>query len=124
MTAVIKDPGLEFRRLVSRTGWTQAQIADSLGLSQASVSQWASKGVPAGRALELARLLSVPIEDVEVAVYLPPRPRKRQRAPYRVIEMEGSEAAKERLVSLLNESSMPTSDLELLIALVQRMNGH
>ena len=118
----MQDTGLEFRRLVSRCGWTQAIIASELGISQASVSGWAAKGVPASRALELSKLLDVPIEQVEPAIYRPKPSKPRPRSPYAMLAMEGDREAKMRLTSLISQSTLARDDINLLLNLTERLS--
>lgn len=118
----MKDPGLEFRRLISRCGWTQAIIAHELGISQASLSGWAAKGCPASRALELARLLSVPIEEVEPAVYRPKTRVKRPRSPYSTLAFEGIEDATDALIMSIRSARLTKDDVQLLSTLTERLS--
>jgi DNA-binding transcriptional regulator YdaS (Cro superfamily) len=118
----MKDPGLEFRRLISRAGYTQSIIAYELGISQASLSGWAAKGCPASRALELSRLLSVPIEEVEPAVYRPKTRVKRPRAPYSTLAFEGIEEAVDALILSIRNARLTKDDVQLLSTLTERLS--
>ena len=118
----MKDPGLEFRRLISRHGWTQAIIAHELGISQASLSGWAAKGCPASRALELARLLDVPIDDVEPAIYRPKARKPRPRSPYSTLAFEGIEDATDALIMSIRNARLTKDDVQLLSTLTERLS--
>jgi transcriptional regulator with XRE-family HTH domain len=118
----MKDPGLEFRRLISRTGWTQAIIAHELGISQASLSAWAAKGCPASRALELARLLDVDIDQVEACIYRPKTRVKRPRAPYSTLAFEGIEDATDALIMSIRNARLTKDDVQLLSTLTERLS--
>ena len=118
----MRDPGLEFRRLISRTGWTQAIIAHELGISQASLSQWAAKGCPASRAIELARLLEVDIEKIEPCIYRPAPKKPRPRAPYSTLAFEGIEEATEALILRIRNARLTKYDLQLLSTLTDRLS--
>lgn len=118
----MKDPGLEFRRLISRTGWTQAIIAHELGISQASLSGWAAKGCPASRALELARLLDVPIDDVEPTIYRPKTRKPRPRSAYSTLAFDGIEDAVDALIMSIRNARLTKDDVQLLCALTDRLS--
>lgn len=118
----MKDPGLEFRRLISRTGWTQAIIAHELGISQASLSAWAAKGCPASRALELARLLEVDIEQIEPAIYRPKARKPRPRAPYSTLAFDGIEDAIDALIMSIRNARLTKDDVQLLTTLTERLS--
>jgi transcriptional regulator with XRE-family HTH domain len=118
----MKDAGLEFRRLISRSGWTQALIAHELGISQASLSGWAAKGCPASRALELSRLLDVPIDDVEPCIYRPKATVKRPRAPYSTLAFDGIEDAVDALILAIRNARLTKDDVQLLSTLVDRLS--
>ena len=68
----MKDAGFEFRSIMHKSGWTQSQVADELGVSTAAVNQWAKRGIPAARAIDIANLTQAPLEVCEGAVYQPP----------------------------------------------------
>lgn len=118
----MKDPGLEFRRLISRAGWSQALIAHELGISQASLSGWAAKGCPASRALELARLLDVPIDDIEPAIYRPKARKPRPRSAYNTLAFEGIEDATEALIMSIRNARLTKDDVQLLSTLTERLS--
>ena len=118
----MRDPGLEFRRLISRHGWTQAIIAHELGISQASLSGWAAKGAPASRALELARLLDVPIDEVEPCIYRPKARKPRPRSPYSTLQFDGVEAATDELVLQIRNARLTKDDIQLIGALTERLS--
>jgi len=118
----MRDPGLEFRRLISRHGWTQAIIAHELGISQASLSGWAAKGCPASRALELARLLDVPIDDVEPAIYRPKARKPRPRSPYSTLAFENVEDATDALILQIQSARLTKHDIQLLSTLTERLS--
>ena len=118
----MRDPGLEFRRLISRTGWTQAIIAHELGISQASLSGWAAKGCPASRALELARLLDVSIDDVEPAIYRPKARKQRPRASYSTLAFEGIEDATDALIMSIRNARLTKDDVQILSTLTERLS--
>jgi len=118
----MRDPGLEFRRLISRCGWTQSIIAHELGISQASLSAWAAKGCPASRALELARLLDVDIEQIEPCVYRPKTRVKRPRAPYSTLAFEGIEEATDALILSIRNARLTKNDLQLISTLTERLS--
>ena len=114
--------GLEFRRLMHSKGWTASQIAQEFGISQASLSQWSTKGCPASRALELARLLDVGIGEVEPCIYQPKPKKPRPRAPYQMIAFEGAEKAKQVLIDRIKAAPLSKDDLQTLDALVLRLS--
>ena len=118
----MKDPGLEFRRLISRAGWSQALIAHELGISQASLSGWAAKGCPASRALELARLLDVDIDQIEPCIYRPKTRVKRSRAPYSTLQFEGIEDATDALIMSIRNARLTKDDVQLLSTLTERLS--
>ncbi len=118
----MKDAGLEFRRLISRSGWTQALIAHELGISQASLSGWAAKGCPASRALELARLLGVDIEQIEPCIYRPAPRKPRPRAPYSTLAFEGIEEATDELIMSIRNARLTKDDVQLLSTLTERLS--
>jgi len=118
----MRDPGLEFRRLISRHGWTQAIIAHELGISQASLSGWAAKGAPASRALELARLLDVPIDDVEPCIYRPKARKPRPRSPYSTLQFDGVEDATDALIMSIRDARLTKHDIQILSTLTERLS--
>ena len=118
----MNDPGLNFRRLISRAGWSQALIAHELSISQASLSGWASRGCPASRALELARLLDVPIDDVELAIYRPKARKPRPRSPYSTLQFDGVEDATDALILTIKDARLTKDDVQLLSTLTERLS--
>jgi transcriptional regulator with XRE-family HTH domain len=117
----MNDAGFEFRRVLHMSKWTQSDVAMELGVSTAAVNQWAKRGIPAGRVIDIQRLTEAPLADVEAAVYNPPpkRPTPRYDRGYQSYAKSGE--SREVLLRVLDEWVLQDEDIKLVTAMVKRL---
>ncbi|MEL0325436.1 MAG: helix-turn-helix transcriptional regulator [Burkholderiaceae bacterium] len=118
----MSQEGIGFKRLLVHSGVSQSDVAQHFNVSQASVSQWANKGIPGARLLELSRLLDVPPSEVEKCVYQPRMNTSRRRTDYRLRALDGSAYEKEQLINELQNHDFTTADLHLIRRMVERLS--
>lgn len=117
----MNDAGFEFRRVLHMSKWTQSDVAMELGVSTAAVNQWAKRGIPAGRVIDIQRLTEAPLADVEACVYNPPpkRPTPRYDRGYQSYANAGE--SREVLLRVLDEWVLQDEDMKLVTAMVKRL---
>jgi DNA-binding transcriptional regulator YdaS (Cro superfamily) len=62
-------PNNRLEKVLASSKYTQASLAERLGISRQSVSYWCDIGVPANRVPEVARLLKVEPRALRPDVY-------------------------------------------------------
>ena len=117
----MSDAGFELRSIMHKSGWTQSQIADELGVSTAAVNQWAKRGIPAARAIDIANLTQAPLEVCERAVYQPPPRRATPR--YNHGYQSYADVGEDILVckAALDEYQIASVDVKFVTELIKRL---
>lgn len=118
----MNQEGIGFKRLLKHSGVSQSDVARHFKVSQASVSAWASKGIPGARLLEISRLLDVPPSAVEQCVYQPKMNTSRRRTDYRLSALDGSALEKEQLINEISNRDFTTADLHLMRRMAERLS--
>ena len=119
----MKDAGFEFRSIMHKTGWNQSQIAEALLVSTAAVNQWAKRGLPAGRVIDIAGLTKASLDTCEGAVYQPPPRRVTPRYNHGYASYANTGERLEVCRRALDEYQLTATDVEMVTALIKRLGA-
>lgn len=117
----MNDAGFEFRRVLHVSGWSQSEISVELGVSTAAVNQWTKRGIPAGRVLDIQKLVQSPIDQIEACVYHPPAKRPTPRYDRGFLSYQNAGEVVEVIKRLLDEYALQEEDAKLIASMLRRL---